>query len=406
MKRSAVIAAGVLALGVGAAGAASSQSGPAVVFAYEMRYEPEWIGNGSWLVHADAITLERVGAAEYSLVNSGWLATSPSGDRVAVTRTVYYKSYVTHVGILDGRELRPGKWLRVDGRAEALEWPRLNDVFVVGDGFVSLIDAAKQRVVWTRRLQGRRLQHVATPRGIVMLLAPADRFGSAWLVVVGRGGTVRIKTLPVSGGRKDYGGNYRWVGRVPGLAVDAASSRAFVVTPRRMVVVDLRTLRTRSASLRPQPNQATSGGSGFYRYAYWLGEGRLAASGWDTHLGQYGNPTTPAGFQFINIRGASVRMIDRNVDQLRFHGRSLFAYQGNTWVSYTPTGNRRFSFGSSRVLTLVGGYGYLADDPTLNPRNKTIIDLETGAAVNTVHAARWPIAGASTVVGDRSLASP
>ncbi|MDF2752257.1 MAG: hypothetical protein K0S82_640 [Gaiellaceae bacterium] len=164
MKLWAAIATGVLALGVGGAGAASSGSGaPAVVFAYETRY-PLWSGNSSWLVHADPITLERVGSAEFSLTNTGWETTSPSGDRVAVTRSWHDKWDVGRVAILDGRELRLGKWLPVGGRGhiEALAWTRSNDVFVVGARFVSLIDAAKQRVVWTRRLQGRRLHHVAT----------------------------------------------------------------------------------------------------------------------------------------------------------------------------------------------------------------------------------------------------
>ena len=48
-------------------------------------------------------------------------------------------------------------------------------------------------------------------------------------------------------------------------------------------------------------------------------------------------------------------------------------------------------------------YGYLIDEAgTLDPRNKTIVDLETGAALNTVYSTRWPIAEASGVAGDPS----
>jgi hypothetical protein len=182
--------------------------------------------------------------------------------------------------------------------------------------------------------------------------------------------------------------------RLPGLAVDSAGRRAFLVdTDHAVAIVDLASLRIRYVPLRPPVRPV--GASAFIQTAYWVGNGKLAVGGWDeTPSG----PLITAGFRLIDIGNGKARTIGRRVNILHFDGRSLLADQDDALVAYAPDGTRRFAIPMpSGLIEVVGRYGYIIGDGTEKGRNRrTIVDLDTGAIVNQLEPPLWrtPVAEA------------
>src|SRR5438876_326548 len=119
----------------------------------------------------------------------------------------------------------------------------------LGDTFVSAVDASSRRVLWRRDLQGSLQAGARYRGGFVLVLGPKYAIGPPRVVVVARSG--RLWTAPlaqISSGWQRSGGGARFVSHQwnPGLALDAASGRAFVVQGGAPVAeVDLRRLSVR-----------------------------------------------------------------------------------------------------------------------------------------------------------------
>jgi hypothetical protein len=119
----------------------------------------------------------------------------------------------------------------------------------------------------------------------VLLTGPTGAIGPASLVVAGAHGVRSTQLGPILAGQVPGGGGIsEW--RVPGLAVDAAGSQAYVVAPDGSVAkIDLRTLAVsihQPAAQRSflallggwlEPAAAAKGDSGPVRQAQWIGNG-------------------------------------------------------------------------------------------------------------------------------------
>jgi hypothetical protein len=248
----------------------------------------------------------------------------------------------------------------------------------LGNTTVAAIDASRPpRLLWQRRLGGSLQAGERFRRSLVLVLGPPGRkLGRSRLVTVDPDGHVRAAALTEIrsglGGSGDYRSG-RFVSDIwnPGLAVDPAGARAFVVQAGAPVVeVDLRSLRVRYHSLaKPisllgrlrdwlEPKAEAKADEGPTRQALWLGQGMLAVTGFDGHAGVdprggQAEWATPAGLKLIDTRTWGMRTLDPHVSKAVLASGTLLAF-GVLWDSrsqkmtgsglsgYNPDGSRRF----------------------------------------------------------------
>ena len=99
----------------------------------------------------------------------------------------------------------------------------------IGNSTVVLVDAARRRVIRTISIERSGFGAAAFPGGLVVLLGDSAGNEPVEVAVTRRRGALRTVTVDqISAGYTDYGDGHIEVRR-PGLAVDAAAHRAFVV---------------------------------------------------------------------------------------------------------------------------------------------------------------------------------
>jgi len=227
----------------------------------------------------------------------------------------------------------------------------------LGDTFVSAVDASSRRVLWRRDLQGSLQAGASYRGGFVLVLGPKYAIGPSRVVVVARSGRLRTAPLAqISSRWQRSGGGARFVSHQwnPGLALDTASGRAFVVQGGAPVAeVDLRRLSVRYHELSEpisllgrlrdwlEPKAEAKAMQGPERRVVWLGNGRLAVTGVDSQAlvdskGQEQELDSPTGLKLIDTRNWSVRRLDHTTSSITFSGGVLFAF-GTSWDSRTST---------------------------------------------------------------------
>lgn len=400
MKLRTVAAAVFVTLAVVAVAAAApgTRRPPIAVFAVEQDPSVARIGDAHHLVRLDSVTLERLGPMSFSLAHTRPYTASPRGRFLAFGSVS--GSGRPYVRLVDGREFRPLGSARVApvlGEIRALEWTRSNHVFAAGDNFVALVNPSTRRLVWSKRLRGEHMLVHKTATGIVQLRAPKDRIGRATLAIADARRGLRVTQLRIRAGRRRGFDSASSTMRHPGLAVDTAGRRAFLVdTDHAVAIVDLASLRTRYVRLRPPARPI--GANAFIQTGYWMGNGKLAVGGWD----EPPSPSAPlitAGFRLIDIGNGKARTIGRRVNLLHFDGHSLLAEENDALVAYAPDGTRRFTVPMPGApMEFVGRYAYIIGDGTDEGRKRrTIVDLDTGAIVNRLEPPFWrtPVAEAA-----------
>lgn len=288
----------------------------------------------------------------------------------------------------------------------------------VGETTVVAVDAAAQRVLWRRSLGGSLQAGGRFRRSLVLVLGPEGRsLGGSRLVVVGPAGLARSAPLPaIRAGSQPSGGRDRGRFAVrqwnPGLAIDGAGARAFVVQAGAPVAeVDLRTLRVREHALSQpisllgrlrdwlEPRAQAKASDGPVREAVWLGRGLLAVTGSDYRAfvdakGRQQETSIPAGLKLIDTRRWSVRTIDPRASRIDLAAGTLLAY-GALWDSpsqqfrgaglsgYALDGSRRFHLFGDRPVSavVVLGRHVFAGGLLAQPR---LIDARTGRIVRTI----------------------
>src|SRR5581483_7376206 len=227
----------------------------------------------------------------------------------------------------------------------------------LGDTTVSGVDADTRRVLWRRDLQGSLQAGSAYRGGFVLVVGPKFAIGPSRLLVVAPDGRVRSVGLDqIRSGWQRSGSGAQFVAHQwnPGLAVDAASARAFVVQAGAPVAeIDLRRLSVRYHELSDpisllgrlhnwlEPKAEAKAMQGPQRQAVWYGDGRLAVTGVDYEAsvdsrGQEQETDTPAGLKLIDTRNWGVRTLDHTTSSIVASTGVLFAF-GTSWDSRTST---------------------------------------------------------------------
>jgi hypothetical protein len=280
------------------------------------------------------------------------------------------------------------------GFADALAWLTPRRLVASAGGGGVLVDPETGKIVRRRLGLRRPFASVRSVNRVVMLsLGPRRQAesqrrrgdASVHLSVIGARGhrrTValdRIRLATRAEGRWDQ----------PGLAVDSATERAYVVAADAPVAeVDLRTMRTsyhrldlphgsRDPRGRPQGLVLRS------RTATWLGQGRLLVSGRD----RFARPgrselLVPAGATLVSTATWQARTIDTNARGTRFTARRLLAHGRTGLRGYTLDGRQTFHLLKSRPIRDVQVAAGLAYVHT--PSAVRVVDVERGKLVGNI----------------------
>jgi hypothetical protein len=368
----------------------------------------------TWLLRVDARTLKPLPGPR--LPAGSGSSFSPDGSRIA------FGNRFGDVLIVDGRRVRVvGKISAADyGAIVATAWLNGRLLAVVDPTndeelglSVSVVDPVAKRRISARVLADllERVESAArTDSLLVLLLGPRRSLGPARLVTVDAEGRTRGAPLAQTPSGQDFGTETPGRMSSPGLAVDAAGARAFVVAGNAPVAeIDLRTLAVSYHELSTplsllsrvrnwlEPTAAAKiPSSGPMRYARWFGDGLLAVWGSDIHVTNSGQSVetfeTAAGVKLIDTRNWSVRTLDGNASRLAVADGTLLV-STSLWSSaerkaagigltaYRPDGSTRFHLFGSRPLW-VQVLGSRAFVPRGGRRPAyDIVDVQTGRVV-------------------------
>jgi hypothetical protein len=352
----------------------------------------------------------------------------PKGGRVPLRRFVSFglsfspdRSMIVFGGFrpvlrfVDAARVRSIGTLDLGGRGTVLAtaWPTPRRVLAAvqqrpGTLRLVTVDPVARRVLVRRPLAGRTevVDAASSSHGLALLLAAPASFGPARLVVAradGSVGSARIDAIdagmspkPVPGGSPPV--DRRWL---PGLAVDPAGGRAFVVGGGAPIAeVELRSMRIAYHRLAEpvsllgrlrewlEPTGSAKGESeGPVRTAHWLGDGLLAVSGWDARGTE--NPTA-AGLKLVDTRAWTVRALDEDAAQVTLAGRVLLAY-GSRFetglTAYDREGRRLWhAFGRAAIgdVEASGDRVYVYRFFRRAPARVIVLDLRTGERLRTL----------------------
>ena len=374
MCRPALLAIAV-ALLFGAPGSVAPAQGSEALLVLRLHQIPDH-GPDYTLLSVDPLTLAQRGSS-LALGEQSILGWAYSADRSQLALGGSSVRIVDLASMRVARELGTGD----GGTPTVLAWPAPNRVLGVEytpDLKFVVLDPSGGKVVRKRRLRGEELDVARAGTNVVFVLAPLNRVGATRLVVGAPDGSVRSVTLrQIVGGRHFARGD---VGRIrdPGLAIDQAAGRAYVVgAPGPVAEVDLRTLAVMYHYLLGAAKNIT----GEARQALWLGNGLVAVAG--SHFGE-SHIGTPTGLKLLDTRTWRTTTLDPDGAWFLRSRSTLLTVKGqenSDLTTYSLDGRRlvdaRFDqpFGS---LDAIGGYVY-----TWNVDSKTmrVIDLSTGSVV-------------------------
>ena len=277
---------------------------------------------------------------------------------------------------------------------------------------VLAVDVNARRVVRQQRLNGVVQGYARLPRGLALLVTPANEIGRARLVVSDASAGLRAVTLAqINAGFKQVddtdGSGPRMEQALPGIAADPAGRRIYVVPGGGpLAKVELASLEVtyhrlgRAASpwqrlarwwAPPAEAKIISGPS---RSALWLGDGQLVVTGYDgSAKGQH--MEVPSGLELIDTRTWAVRQVDRHSSSAMLAAGRLLAFgtafgtgpdganQGYGLTLYGP-GDRQpvHRFGAKQVSWIqVNGhlaYVQLMDANLSDAEGYAVMDLRSG----------------------------
>jgi hypothetical protein len=286
--------------------------------------------------------------------------------------------------------------LGLAGVVDYVDWARADRLLVLvradaDDSTVVVVDAARRRVIRTIPIEERStLGAAAFAGGLVLLLGDTRGHDPAAVAVVDAQGALRTVTIDqISAGYTEYGDGRTEVRR-PGLAVDAAAHRAFVVDANFSVAqIDLDSLTV--AYHRQTTRSLTKFVVGPARVVRWLGNGMLAVAGADYQ----GEPVTPTGLRLIDTRTWTWRVVDANVASFEV-GRGVLAgtdkpFDGEPrhYSVYGSDGSFRYGVDVPALQSLVvqGAYAYVCRGRGL----RRVLDARTGAVLRRYRSSTLPL---------------
>jgi hypothetical protein len=338
------------------------------------------------LVEVDPLTLEAAGDA-LDLPDTAYQAwsRSPDGSTVALAPwDVARVRLVAADGLRRGRDVV----LPAGHFAQQLDWIAADRLLaLIGSccepaQFLAVIDTARGRIVRRHDAPGPVLRTASSPQGLVLVVGRPG-LGTARLALVRPDGRVPVVALPRTQiGARRLPGDYRSGVRVPGLAVDAAAGRAFVVGADEPVAeVDLRTLRVRYHRLAAARTvQAVAKGAvGPERFATWV-DGVLAVTGWNARgvrLDGRDLHYDPAGVHLIDPRAWRRRTVASLGRTFAASGDSVAVPLAARLAVFGADGSARFSVpGTFTSIQAAGGRAYAGREYG----GVVVVDLATGAA--------------------------
>jgi hypothetical protein len=258
------------------------------------------------------------------------------------------------------------------------------------DGLRALVfDAETSRIVHTTRISGhltdRQQVDVARTRAVV-LLGARRAAGPARVAIVSSPGSVRIVELARIDQGAQSGALYR-----PALVADPTADRAYVVgaADQPVAAIDLRTLRV---SYRRPFARGSADFTGGERMAVWLGQGRLAVSGWDDGM----NGSQLLGLRIVDTHSWRGRLLDPESDFACAAGHSVVGHHVDGTLSVFGADGRRRAVVSS-------SYGV---SPFPSVGNDRYLYLASGDQVLDADLATGAVSGPRTVPGLQQLLSP
>jgi hypothetical protein len=303
------------------------------------------------LTRLEPLTLERIGrVARLRLGGGSATAVSPDGRLLAVG------TGAPGIQLIDLRRMNEVGYVKLGGTGWVthLCWQR-GTLFaaVQGDtkGAVLVVDPAGHQVIQRHRIQRAILAVEDGIGGIVLVTAPRNGIGSVELTVAGGKGMSSVPVPGVRGGTETENGSDGFHARqeIPGLAVDRAGRRAFIVPAGRTVAeVSLRNLAVEYRTLAEpvsllgrlhnwlEPSAEAKLIEGPQRKAAWVGDGAIAVTGADysTETGTKGEPDVhvrAAGLSFIDTSDWSVRTINTETSDFSAVGSTLLAFGDTSW---------------------------------------------------------------------------
>jgi hypothetical protein len=353
MKRLLAVA---LVAGVSAVPAAAAAGAPPLLaIAYHDQY-----GLDGYLVRYDARSLRRLPGPVVSLgsFQDGW---SFSPDRRQLVLGFANPSCVggeTSLRFVDTslmRALGDVPLLR-NGSVEATTWTdaahvlalvRASDCINDTGTLVYGVDAATRRVTSRTEVPGDVVGASPAGRKLTLLVAPRNRIGESSLVTVDASGKLaRVRLAGVVAGveapRVAGGNSTPPHTAVPGLAV--AGGDAFVVPAAGPVSeIGLATLRVTRHELC-EVRSLAKGATGPLRTALWLGNGRLAVTGWNLGVAAGRVEATPAGLELVDTRTWGFRRVASDVSSVQLADSLLLTstLRGGPLIAYSLGGAKRY----------------------------------------------------------------
>jgi hypothetical protein len=193
-------------------------------------------------------------------------------------------------------------------------------------GSVIGVDVVARRSVWQRTLDGMVVAEAHISGCVVLVVRPNLVSGPARVFVIRATGpdhSIALDRLlvaaPVPAAEET---------RAPGLAVDAATNRAYVVGADGLIAeIDLEAL---TVAYHGGERTLAKVGADRYRQAVSLGNGMLAVTGTDWSTvevnGGLQGTTTPAGLYLVKAETGAARLLQHDAAAAKVVGRSLLAY--------------------------------------------------------------------------------
>jgi hypothetical protein len=303
-------------------------------------------------------------------------------------------------------------------------WPRRDRVIALAGPYraprLVTLSVPDGGVVASRRLGGQVGASQATSLGMVVVAAPRDRIGSATLALATPDGGMLQVPLPRIRAGIDLATARRPLGRrlTPGLAVDEAGGRAYVVAANEPLVaeVDLASGVVAYHALRgggdkAGPPMAAKGlAYDAYRTALWVGAGTIAVAGevtrtrrdWRRAQGR-GRPATtidPHGLRLVRTNDWTVTTLNPLLRWFTWAGDTLLGMNSASLpdskatglVAYGTDGERRFTHLRAHGRGWLRGAAWPYVYVTIRgPKRTYVVDLRTGRTVNVIGSMRLPV---------------
>jgi hypothetical protein len=295
-----------------------------------------------WLRLLDPVTLRPQSRRMRGFREAFTGARSPDGRRFAVGSNFDRSGAIR---VIDLRRRRSERIVELGRPGPVLvEWPAPNRIVgIAGRPYtryeISVVDPFTARVRARHHFRGWLLSHEPTAAGVAVLLGPERRVGAARLLVAEASGGVRSITVGRIEAGGDSGRARRPRYRQPGLTVDPAGERAYVVAARErplVAAVDLRTgaVEYHEPAEAPTARAAKGNIDARGRDARWLGSDSIAVTGFRTRPERRGDrfppPDEPYGVRLIDTSDWTIRTLAERPNQLLVTGDRLLAH-GTIW---------------------------------------------------------------------------